>query len=184
MRWPVPSRWRRPSTRRVSSEAGETLVEVMVAMIVLGISVVAIMGALFVTSRTGFFNEKQSRADLVLRDFAETLKGRGETTIGSTTYNATYLPCETLGTGSYPAYTPPAPNTTYRASITKIEYLNGYSGTSPIWRAQSQGCPPGGDQGLQRLTLEVKSPSADQTGNEAVETTTIIKRNTSGEGGL
>jgi type II secretory pathway pseudopilin PulG len=182
MRWLVQSRWHRRSTRAVSSEAGETLVEVMVAMIVLGISVVAIMGALFVSSRTGFFNEKQSRADLVLRDFAETLKGRGTTTFGSTTYNATYLPCETLGTaGSYPAYSPPAPSSTYRAAITKIEYLNGYSGSSPVWRAQSLGCPAGGDQGLERLTLQVKSPSADQTGNEAVETTTIVKRNTTGE---
>src|SRR4051794_7813793 len=119
---------RRRSSRPVSFEAGETLVEVMVAMVVLGISVVAIMGALWTVSRIGFSNEKTSRADLVLRDYAETLKGRDSTTIGSTTYDATYLPCETLGTtGSYPAYTPPAPNQSYRPSITKIEYLNGYS---------------------------------------------------------
>jgi type II secretory pathway pseudopilin PulG len=184
MRALLQSRWHRRATRRGSSEAGETLVEVMVAMIVLGISVVAIMGALLVTSRTGFYNEKQSRADLVLRDFAETLKGRGTTTVGSRTYDATYLPCETLGTtGSYPTYTPPAPSSTYRASITEIEYLDGYSGTAPVWRARSEGCPAGGDQGLERLTLQVKSPSGDATDNEAVETTTIVKRDTSGEGG-
>jgi type II secretory pathway pseudopilin PulG len=175
-----------PRARRVapaSSEAGETLIEVMVAMVVLGISVVAILGALFVSTRTGDFNDKQSVADLVLRDFAETLKGRGSTTVGSTTYNATYLPCETLGTtGTYPAYTPPAPNASYRATITKIEYLDGYSGTAPVWRAQSQGCPSGGDQGLQRLTLQARTP-ASNTGNSATETTTIVKRNTSGETG-
>jgi type II secretory pathway pseudopilin PulG len=164
-------------------EAGETLIEVMVAMVVLGISVVAILGALFVATRTGDFNDKQSRADLVLRDFAETLKGRGSTSIGSTTYDATYLPCETLGTsGSYPAYTPPAPNASYRATITKIEYLNGYSGTAPAWRLQSQGCPSGGDQGLQRLTLQVRTP-ANNTGNSATETTTVVKRNATGDSG-
>lgn len=181
MRLPQPFRPRARRVAPVSSEAGETLIEVMVAMVVLGISVVAILGALFVSTRTGDFNNKQSAADLVLRDFAESVKGRGTTSIGSATYNATYLPCETLGTsGSYPAFTPPAPNATYRATITKIEYLNGYSGTAPVWRAQSLGCPSGGDQGLQRLTLQATTPTTN-TGNPATETTTVVKRNTTGE---
>jgi type II secretory pathway pseudopilin PulG len=184
MRIVLSSRLRRRPSSPASSEAGETLVEVMVAMVVLGISVVAIMGALFVTSRAGYFNEKTGRADLVLRDFAETLKGRGVTSIGSTTYDATYLPCETLGTtGTYPAYSPPDPNEDYRASITKIEFLDGYTGSSPVWKAQSTGCPSGGDQGLERLTLQVQSPSADRTNNTATEKTTIVKRNTDGEAG-
>jgi type II secretory pathway pseudopilin PulG len=185
MRTSVPARLRRRSSTPASTEAGETLLEVMVAMMVLGISVVAILGAFIVATRTGTFNNQQSAADLVLRDFAETLKGRGPTTVGSASYDATYLPCETLGTGdgtgtNYPAYTPPAPNAGYQATITKIEYLNGYSGTSPVWRARDQGCPAGGDQGLERLTLRATTP-ASVTDNTAVETTTIVKRNTAGE---
>jgi type II secretory pathway pseudopilin PulG len=185
MRAAVLARLRRRSSTPASSEAGETLLEVMVAMMVLGISIVAILGAFIVATRTGTFNNEQSAADLVLRDFAETLKGRGPTTVGSTSYDATYLPCETLGPGgtgdpNYPAYTPPAPNASYRATITKIEYLNGYSGTAPVWRAQSDGCPSGGDQGLERLTLQVTTP-ASVTDNTATETTTIVKRDTTGE---
>jgi type II secretory pathway pseudopilin PulG len=181
MRSPVLARLRRRSSTPASPEAGETLLEVMVAMMVLGISVVAILGAFIVATRTGTFNNQQSAADLVLRDFAETLKGRGPTSIGSASYDATYLPCETLGTtGRYPTYTPPAPNATYRATITKIEYLSGYSGTAPVWRAQDQSCPAGGDQGLERLTLQATTPSS-VTDNTALETTTIVKRNTAGE---
>ena len=42
----------------------------------------------------------------------------------TTAYDATYIPCQTLGlTGTYPAFVPPAPNATYRATITKIEFL-------------------------------------------------------------
>jgi type II secretory pathway pseudopilin PulG len=182
MRTPVLARLRRRWSTPASSEAGETLLEVMVAMMVLGISVVAILGAFIVATRTGTFNNQQSAADLVLRDLAETLKGRGPTSIGSASYDATYLPCETLslpGRG-YPAYTPPAPNASYQATITKIEYLNGYSGTAPIWRDKSQGCPAGGDQGLERLTLRAATLSS-VTDNTAVETTTIVKRNAAGE---
>jgi type II secretory pathway pseudopilin PulG len=185
MRSALPSRLLRRSTsaRSASSEAGETLIEVMVSMMILGISVVAILGALWVVSRTGDQNQKTSNAELVLRDFSDTLKGRGVTNIGSTTYDATYKDCAALGTtGSYPTYTPPEPNEHYRATITKIEFLNGYSGTAPVWRAQSQGCPSGGDQGLERLTLRVQTPSGT-TGPTADETTVIVKRNTTGETG-
>ena len=177
MRPRLPSRPFPRSTTPASSEAGETLVEVMVAMVVLGISMVAIVGALLVTTRIGSYNQKTSEADLVLRDYAEMLKGRGTTTIGSTTYNATYLPCDTLGTtGSYPAFTPPDPHQDYTATITSISFLNGYTGTTPVWKAQSQGCPAGGDQGLQKLTLKVSAPNGG--GNGASETTSIVKRNT------
>lgn len=172
----LPSRPFRRSTPPVSSEAGETLIEVMVAMVVLGISMVAIVGAMLVTTRIGTFNQKTGEADLVLRDYAEMLKGRAATTIGSTTYDPTYLPCETLGTtGSYPAFTPPDPHQDYTATITSISYLNGYTGTTPVWKPQSQGCPAGGDQGLEKLTLKVSAPNG--SGNAASETTSIVKRN-------
>jgi type II secretory pathway pseudopilin PulG len=172
------SRALRPPT---ASESGETLIEVMVTVLILGTSMVAILGALWVTTRTGDFNQKSSQADLVLRDYAETLKAKGPTTIGSTAYDATYIPCQTLGTtGTYPAFVPPAPNATYQATITKIEFLDGYTGTAPKWKAQSAGCPSGGDQGLQRLTLRVNGPPAE-TGAKASESTTIVKRDTTGE---
>ena len=167
--------------RKRASERGETLVELMVTVTILGVSMVAILAALWTTFRVNDFNRKTSNADLVLRDFAETLKAKGPTVIGSVTYDATYIPCETLGTtGSYPAYTPAAPNTNYTATITKIEFLNGYTGTAPNWGAQSAGCPAGGDQGLQRLTLRATGPTNNAT-VRGTETVTIMKRNTTGE---
>ena len=122
-------------TRTRVSERGETLIELMVTVTIMGVSMVAILAALWTTLRISDFNHKTSNADLVLRDFAETLKAKGPTVIGSVTYDATYIPCETLGTsGSYPAYAPAAPNTNYNATITKIEFLNGYTGTDPTWQ--------------------------------------------------
>ncbi len=175
--WPSPG----SSPRAEGLERGETLIEIMVTVAVMGIAMVAILSGLWGVLRVGDFNSKASNADLVLRDYAETLKADGPTTIGSASYDATYLPCTTLGTGgTYPAYTAPAPNTSYPATITSIQYLNGYSGTSPVWRPQSQGCPPGGDQGLEQLTLSVSNPTSD-TGPHSTETVNIIKRDTAGE---
>ena len=54
---------------------------------------------------------------------------------------------------------PPAPNTSYLATITKIEYLTGYSATNePTWQDSTAGCPSGGDKGVQRLTLQGGRP--------------------------
>ena len=161
------------------AEQGETLIEVMITVAILGVSMVAILAALWTTMRVGDQNRKASTADLVLRDYAETLNATGPTTIGSRTYDASYIPCDTLGTtGSYPAYTPAAPNAAYQATITKIQFLNGYSGTAPVWKDQSTGCPTGGDQGLEQLTLHVKGTDPAVPGDETV---TVVKRNTSGE---
>lgn len=168
------------SSRAADAERGETLIEIMVTVAVLGISMVALLSGLWSVLSIGDSNTKASNADLVLRDYAETLKAGGPTNIGSTSYDATYIPCQTLGTiGTYPAFTPQAPNASYTATITQIQYLNGYSGTAPVWRSQSQGCPPGGDQGLQQLTLSVSSPASSTT--SSTETVNIVKRNTTGE---
>lgn len=176
----------RPSSgtpRVVDAERGETLIEIMVTVAVLGIAMVALLSGLWSVLRIGDSNTKASNADLVLRDYAETLKANGPTTIGSTSYDATYIPCQNLSTAgsTYPAYTPQSPNSAYTATITNIQFLNGYSGTAPVWNSRSQGCPAGGDQGLQLLTLSVSSPGGSGAVSQRTETVNIIKRNTPGE---
>ena len=120
--------------RKRASERGETLVELMVTISILGVSMVAILGAIWTTLRVADFNSKSSSADTVLRTFAETLKQGDSADI----YH--YVPCTTAGGQvTYPAYNPPAPYDHYTATITKIRYLNGFdSDNEPIW---SDTCP-------------------------------------------
>lgn len=158
---PTPARGRERERER-----GETLVELMVTISILGVSVVAILGALWTTLRVADFNSKSSSADTVLRAFAETMKQGGS----SDTYH--YVPCTTAGGQvTYPAYTPSEPYANYTTSITKIRYLNGFSGDAPVW---ADSCPAT-DGGLQELTLKATGPTNDPD-VRGTETTTIVKR--------
>ena len=56
-------------------ESGFTLVEVLVAMIVLGIGVSALLGALGMNAKTTFANRNQSAAQSLLNATAEYVKG-------------------------------------------------------------------------------------------------------------
>jgi type II secretory pathway pseudopilin PulG len=166
------------------SESGETLVELMITIAIMGVSIVAILGAIWTSIRISDYHRKTTDADVVLRNYAEVIKSNSAAVpVGAASYDASYRPCEVLGTsGTYPTYTPPAPNASYVATVESIQYLNGYDSTTnaPTWRAQSSGCPAGGDQGLQQLTLKVTGPTSDPAVH-GTETVTILKRNAVGE---
>jgi type II secretory pathway pseudopilin PulG len=168
----------RPSTGR-RGEAGETLVEILITVAIVGIGVVTIMGAIWTALRVADYHRKTTNADVVLRNFAEAMQEKSGT--------FQYKPCATLtGANAYPTYTPVAPDTdhhpaTYQATITKIEYLTGYTaGNDPTWQNSTSGCPGGGDQGAQRITLKVDGPTNDPQ-VRGVETVTIVKRDARGE---
>jgi type II secretory pathway pseudopilin PulG len=150
------------------------LVELLITTAILGIAVVAVFGTIWTSLRVADYHRKTVTADVVLRNFAEELQQ-------STGANE-YKPCATLtGASAYPTYESPAPNQNYIATITKLEYLTGYSGSSePTWQDSTAGCPSGGDQGAQRLSLKVDGPITDPK-VRGVERVTIIKRDARGE---
>ena len=164
----APASWssRRRSTP-ASSEAGESLVELMVTIAIMGTAMVAILGALWTTIRVADYNSKSSSADAALRDFAEQLKQPNATD----TFQ--YVPCTTTGAQvTYPTYNPPAPYDHYDATVTKVRYLTGYTaGNEPIW---ANACPAT-DLGLQEITLKVAGPDNDADIN-STETVSIVKR--------
>ena len=158
-------------------ERGEMLIELLITTAILGIAVTAIFGTIWTSLRVADYHRKTVTADLVLRNFAESMQ--------QSTGRYQYIPCATLsGATAYPAYPEnPAtsPNPSYLATITKIEYLSGYSATNePAWQDSTAGCPSGGDKGLQRLALKVDGPITDPN-VRGVETVTIMKRNALGE---
>ncbi len=160
--------------RQTPPEAGESLVELLVTITILGVAMVAVLGSIWTSIRVADYHRKTTTADVVLRNFAEEMQQN------TGTYQ--YVQCATLtGAGAYPAYSPPAPNTSYAAKITKIEYLTGYSGSDqPTWQDSTAGCPSGGDKGAQRLTLRADGPITDPA-VRGVETVMIIKRDARGE---
>jgi type II secretory pathway pseudopilin PulG len=155
-------------------ESGEMLIELLITTAILGIAVVAVFGTIWTSLRVADYHRKTVTADLVLRNFAEAMQ--------QSTGTFQYVPCATLsGPSAYPLYSTPAPNSSYLASVTKIEYLNGYSATNePTWQDSTAGCPSGGDKGLQRLSLKVDGPITDPK-IRGVESVTIMKRNALGE---
>jgi type II secretory pathway pseudopilin PulG len=157
-----------------SSEAGESLVELMITIAIMGVAMVAVLGGIWTSIRVADYHRKTANADVVLRNFAEVLQA------SSGAYQ--YIPCATLsGALAYPPYTPLAPNSGYAATITKIEYLTGYNASDqPTWQVSTSGCPAGGDRGAQRLTLKSDGPVSDPK-VRGVETVTIVKRDARGE---
>jgi type II secretory pathway pseudopilin PulG len=156
-----------------ASERGELLVELLVTVAILGIAVTAVFGTIWTSLRVADYHRKTTTADVVVRNFAEVLQ--------ESTGTYQYVPCATLsGATAYPVYTPPAPNASYIADITKIEYLDGFASNQPTWRDSSLGCPAGGDQGLQQITLKVDGPITDPK-VRGVERVTMIKRDARGE---
>jgi type II secretory pathway pseudopilin PulG len=160
-----PHRLRVHRATPTSSEAGESLVELMITIAIMGTAMVAILGAIWTTLRVADYNSKTSSADIIVRAYAEAMKQGG----AESTYH--YLPCTVPGGHvTYPEYTPTEPyQDDYTASVVSIEYLDGFDGDQPKWAAAC----PATDGGLQRITLRVRSNVNVARGDETV---VLVKR--------
>ena len=156
------SRASRPPT---NAESGESLVELMITVAIMGLSMVAILGAIWTTLRVADYNSKTSSADVVVRAYAETMKEGG----AGDPYH--YRPCTTPGGHvTYPTYTPTEQYATgYTATVVSIQYLDGFAGDEPHW---ANACPAT-DGGLQRITLKVESNDTTVGSSEKV---VVVKR--------
>jgi type II secretory pathway pseudopilin PulG len=152
-------------------ESGETLLEVLMTVAIVGIAFVAILGAIFTAIRVSDYHRKTTTADVILRNFAESMKQ------ANGTYQ--YVPCTSAGgTVSYVTYDQGAlyANAHYTATITSIRYLTGYSSGTPTW---ANTCPAT-DLGLEELTLKVTGPTTDPA-VRGTESVVVIKRDARGE---
>lgn len=141
--------------RERGGEAGVTLVEVIVGVAILGIAIVAIVGAMGTSILASDVHRRYADADIALRDYAETLNAASYITCGSAT---------AYETAAALSYTPP---TNYAASVTTVEYYRASTGT---FGSLPSSCPAT-DEGLQRLSLRVASSDG-----RAAETVQIVKR--------
>lgn len=140
---------------------GATLVETLVALAILGIAGVAILAGLQLSVMTSDIHRKQASDGAFVRDYAEAVEQYLAT-------SANYVKC--AGADAYSAatvgYTVPTGHSAQQAAAVPLAG----DGTTTLT------CP-GGDQGIQRLRLAVRSSDS-----RAVETLTIVVRRACGTG--
>jgi prepilin-type N-terminal cleavage/methylation domain-containing protein len=141
-------------TRVVRSEAGMTLVELLMAVAIIGIAVVSIVGAMGTSIIGTDRHRKQAQAHTVLLSAVDSVKSQ------------TYVPCATAG-----SYTPatgvtlPAGWTASYVTVQSVTYWNGLTfGPSA--------CSP--DPKLQLVKVQVATPDG-----RATESVSVVKRNPS-----
>jgi prepilin-type N-terminal cleavage/methylation domain-containing protein len=119
------------------SQTGATLVEVLIALALVGILVLALASGMLTLIKTSAETTKQQQIELALGSFTESLK--------SGPYTKCPVPLESGGQYPNTAWVPPPSMT---ASVVAIEYWDtGSKSFLPI-------CP-GPDEGTQRLTVQV-----------------------------
>ena len=119
------------------SEAGETLLELVMAVTIMGIALVAIVGGLVTSILVSDTHRKQAAAGAFARDYGAAIQNAVAT--------GGYKPCDATGYAS--TAVTGFDTTGYTKSIKSVAYWNG-SG----WQGSC-----GTDRGLQKVTVLVRS---------------------------
>jgi type II secretory pathway pseudopilin PulG len=141
--------------RRVRGERGETLLELLVTVVIMGACFVAILGGIATTFMATDGHRQAATAEGVLRSYAERIEDAND---------VAYVNCATTATYSPAGFTLPAAG--WSASVTSVLFWQG--DTPPTFTGT---CSP--DNGLQQLTLRVQSPAG---GHQSTRTVVIVKR--------
>ena len=120
-------------------DRGDTLIELLVAVVIMTVAVVAIAGAFATGIRMSELHRKQSLAGSYVRSFAEAV----QTAVAASPTG--YTPCAD-GTSYTAAYDLTEPG--FRRRVVTVAYWNG---TNQFVAT----CTPASDTGVQRVTLSV-----------------------------
>lgn len=141
-----------------SQDRGDTLIEVLVAIVIIGIAAAGIFGGLLTAVNLSAYHRSQSTAGVVVRGYGEAIiRFAGGTG---------YVPCAAAGSYGPGAVGYVAPSG-YAASTVAVRYWTG--------SAWSSSCAA--DLGVQQLTLQ-----ATPTDTRATEKLTVVVRKPCGAG--
>jgi type II secretory pathway pseudopilin PulG len=143
------------SVRPAHDERGETLIELMATVVLMGVSIVAIVGALMGVIQTSSQHRRATRAGNEAVNVVEFIRDQD------------YTPCVTTST-----YALPTPPPRYSYTISSVRSLQSNTAGTPVWIATPGGCNATNDQGAQQITVKVTA-----TGTGAVSRSlTFVKR--------
>jgi type II secretory pathway pseudopilin PulG len=145
----------RPRRPQWATDRGETLVELLVAVAILGVAGVAILAGLAMSIQGSDLHRKQATGGAYVRSFAEVI----QTYVDVNGYQSCSAAASTYG-----SLTVPDLPTGYTAAVTGVQSWSG-SGWGP--------CAAGAN-GIQRLDLRVTSTG--DAARQAQETLTVIIR--------
>jgi prepilin-type N-terminal cleavage/methylation domain-containing protein len=145
----------RPSAQR--DDRGETLVELVVAIAILGIAAVAILAGLEMSVRTSDQHRRHAESGTHVRSFAEAIQQSVDT-------NAGYKTCGNVG--SYASLTFPGLPAGYTPAVVSVKKWNGSA-----WVACA-----GTDDGLGTQQLELTVTSPGDAARRVVETLIVVVR--------
>ncbi|MGD0378666.1 MAG: hypothetical protein ABSC30_01650 [Acidimicrobiales bacterium] len=132
------------------SEMGETLIEVLMAVVILSLSVVALMGALITSITSSGEQHSLVTLDTILRSYAETAKEQ----IQLQTTDPTFLNSCSADAASYNPITLPAgftPSGFGTPAISSVDFLNP---TTNAFTDDSAACASNGDDAsVQQITV-------------------------------
>jgi prepilin-type N-terminal cleavage/methylation domain-containing protein len=149
---------------RADDESGVTLVELIMAVVILSIAFVAILAAMGTAVIVSDVHKRQATAETILGGWAETLKAQ------------TYVACPTSSEYTYNTVMGAPPPTGYTADNPKIVWWDGNTSNSDPFDPSVDGdpypatgtCPA--DHGIEKVTLTVRSLRG------VTKTTSILKR--------
>lgn len=127
---------------RAADDRGETLLELIIAIMILGVLVVAVGSGIAVSVKVSGLHRMQSTAGAFLHNYAETLQGAG-----------TYTKCTASSTPNYASALAAPPDGSFNDPSATVVYWDSATGKF----GASTGCPAAGDPGLQQVTLQLAS---------------------------
>ncbi len=147
-------------------ERGESLVELLVAIAILGVAAAGVMGAVLMVARASTLTGQGSRAAIIVRNWAERIEA-GDYVPCATTRSLTTPPGDTGWSGRRGRWTRTVDGATFEATVVRVEHWR------PATQSFASSCSS--DSGLQRVTVSVAA-----TGGElpsAPEQLVVVVRN-------
>jgi type II secretory pathway pseudopilin PulG len=143
---------------RIAEERGETLIELLLTIVIMGITVVAVVGGLLAAIRMSDIHRRQATAGAAARDYVENV----DRFVAGTGYvgcagSSAYAPA-TVGFSAPAGFT---------AAVVSVRFWTGTAWTSSC----------SSDQGLQQLTVQVQSADG-----RATEQAVVVLRKPCGQG--